>query len=132
MAMKHWKMAGLVFVFTWFILGGIAHFVIPGQFLRIMPPTLPYPLALIYISGGFELLGAIGLLVRPFRKWAGYGLILLTICVTPANLYMWLHPELFPSIPVWALFLRLPVQAILIWVIWQSTRPDEDSSTVKS
>jgi len=126
------KLAARIFVFLWFIIGGIAHFVIPTQFLRIMPPAIPYPLAVVYISGGFEVLGAIGLWISPLRKRAGIGLILLTICVTPANIYMWLHPELFPSIPVWALFLRLPVQALLIWIIWQSTRPDEDSSTVKS
>jgi len=122
----NWKIAERLFVFLWFSIGGIAHFMIPEQFLRIMPPLIPYPLAMVLISGGFELLGAVGLWIAPLRRWAGNGLILLTICVTPANIYMWLHPKLFPSIPVWALFLRLPVQALLIWIIWQSTRPDSD------
>ncbi|HSH72476.1 MAG TPA: hypothetical protein VK974_05395 [Methylophilaceae bacterium] len=118
----NWKLAGRIFIFLWFFIGGIAHFVIPAQFLHIMPPAIPYPLAIVYISGGFELLGAFGLWVISLRNWAGYGLILLTICVTPANIYMWMHPELFPTIPEWALLLRLPVQAMLIWVIWHSTR----------
>lgn len=113
----------MIIVFLWFSVGGIAHFLTPYQFLRIMPPYVPSPLPVIYISGAFELLGAIGIWIPGLRRWAGNGLILLTLCVTPANIHMWLHTELFPSIPEWALLLRLPVQALLIWIIWRSTRP---------
>ncbi|MBA3696475.1 MAG: DoxX family protein [Methylotenera sp.] len=122
-----WKFAGRLFVFSWFFIGGICHFAIPEPFLRIIPPYIPYPLATVYISGAFELLGAIGLWVPSKRSLAGYGLMLLTAIVTLANVQMYQHPDMFPSIPVWLLIIRFPIQALLIWLIWWCTRPDSIS-----
>lgn len=121
---RQWRLAARIFIFTWFALGGLAHFLIPAPFLRIMPPAIPYPLQVVYISGAFELLGALGLCIPVLRRAAGYGLMLLTVCVTPANVYMWLHAEAFPTIPAWLLLLRLPLQAVLLWIIWQAAQPD--------
>lgn len=107
-----------LFIFTWFFMGGIMHCVKPDLFLRIVPPIIPYPLAAVYISGAFELLGAIGLCIKSTRRYAAYGLILLTVAVTPANIYMLQHAELFSEIPQWALIARLPFQLFLMWLIW--------------
>ena len=113
---------GLAFVFLWFFLGGIGHFALTGEFARIVPPAIPYPVAVVYISGVFELLGAFGILIRPLRWLAGWGLTLLTIAVTPANVYMWQHASLFPGVSPTLLLLRLPVQVALIACILWSTR----------
>ncbi|MFT4613823.1 MAG: putative membrane protein, partial [Bacteroidia bacterium] len=72
--------------------------------------------------GVFEILGAIGVLLHATRQWAGNGLILLVLCVTPANVYMWMNPELFSDVPPVALSVRLVIQVILLWLIWWSTR----------
>lgn len=112
--------AGLCFVFLWFFIGGIMHFVATGTEASIVPPWMPWPVAAVLISGVFELLGAVGILYPPTRKAAGIGLFLLTIAVTPAHFYMLQRPELFP-VPLWALWLRLPVQLALLWLIWWST-----------
>lgn len=112
------KITARWFVFAWFFIGGTAHFVYPEPFLRIMPPYIPYHLACVYISGFFELLGAFGLWIKPVRVWAGYGLMLLTAIVTLANVHMFQHPDLFPSIPYWLLIVRFPVQGLLIYLIW--------------
>ena len=111
-----------LFVFAWFFIGGIMHFARPDLFLRIIPPYIPLPLAAVYISGFFELLGAIGLWVKPMRSLAGYGLMLLTIAVTPANIYMLQHADLFLAVPQWSLIVRLPFQLLLIWIIWWCSR----------
>ena len=111
-----------LFVFAWFFIGGIMHFARPDLFLRIVPPTIPFPLAAVYISGFFELLGAIGLWVKTTKSLAGYGLILLTIAVTPANIYMLQHADVFSGVPLWALVARLPFQLLLIWLIWWCSR----------
>lgn len=131
-------MIGLAFVFLWFAIGGVSHFLLADTFLKSIPPALPLRMAAVYISGLFELLGAIGLLHPATRKPAGIGLFVLTVAVTPANIYMWLHPELFPQIPSTALALRLPLQLVLLAIIWRaiiyrsdaSNAPTAENSTV--
>ena len=110
------KRFGVGFVFLWFFLGGIAHFAATQTEMRIVPPAIPDPRAVVLISGVFELLGAAGLLVWRTRRAAGIGLFVLTIAVTPAHIYMLQQPELFP-VPLWALWLRLPIQAALLALI---------------
>ena len=119
------KIAGLVVVFLWFMLGGIAHFTNTQFFVDIMPPWIGYHEEIVYISGVFEILGALGILFPATRQWAGNGLLLLVICVTPANVHMWLNPELFPDVPEAFLSVRLVVQVALFALIWWCTRTEE-------
>ncbi len=95
--------------------------------MRIVPPYIPWPREAVLVSGVFELLGAAGLLWRPARRAAGIGLLLLTIAVTPAHIYMLQRPELF-GVPVWLLWLRLPVQVALMALIDWCTRAPKSSS----
>ena len=121
--LSRWRIAGLVLVFVWFFLGGIAHFAATATEMTIVPPWVPWPRAAVLVSGVFELLGAAGLLWRPTRRAAGIGLFLLTLAVTPAHFYMLRHPELF-HVPHWALALRLPVQvALLALIAWSTAAP---------
>lgn len=116
--------AALAFVFVWFLLGGMAHFVFTEAEMRIVPPWFAWPYAAVIVSGVLELLGAAGLLWRPTRRAALWGLFALTLAVTPAHLYMLQEPALFPSVPLWALVLRLPLQAALLALIaWLALRP---------
>src|SRR5580704_18915303 len=82
------KRIGLVLVFLWFLLGGVAHFSLTETEMRIVPTWIPWPRAAVLVSGVFELLGAVGILIPITRRAAGIGLFLLTIAVTPANVYM--------------------------------------------
>ncbi len=91
--------------------------------MRIVPPWIPWPREVVLVSGLLELLGAAGLLWPPTRYAAGWSLFALTLAVTPANIYMLQRPDLFASIPYWALVLRLPLQALLLVLIVWSTRP---------
>jgi len=116
--------AGLAFVFLWFFVGGIAHFAFTQAEMRIVPPWFAWPLAAVLVSGGFELLGAIALLWPASRRAALWGLFVLTLAVTPAHFYMLQEPQLFPSVPGWALVLRLPLQvALLALMAWLALRP---------
>jgi uncharacterized membrane protein len=68
-------------------------------------------------------LGAIGILVPATRRAAGIGLFFLTLAVTPANVYMLQHAELF-NVPRWALIVRLPFQvALLALILWSTWTP---------
>ena len=117
------RKAGLGVVFLWFAIGGVLHFVATDIEMRIVPPGIPWPRAVVLFSGACELLGAAGLLWLPTRRAAGVGLFLLTIAVTPAHIYMLQQPELF-GVPLWALWLRLPMQlALLALIAWSCIMP---------
>jgi uncharacterized membrane protein len=122
------KNLGLAIVFFWFMGGGIAHFTSTDFFVAIMPPYFGYHREIVYISGVFEILGAVGLLVPAFRQWAGNGLLLLVVCVSPANIHMWLNPELFPDVPPLFLSIRLVIQVALLMLIWWCTRTPHRTS----
>lgn len=109
-----------------FIAAGTNHFVSPDAYLKIMPGFLPWPLALIYVSGFFEVAGGIGIAVPRLRRVAGWGLIALLVAVFPANLHMVIHADDFPNIPFWILVARLPLQgALLAWVWWAAVRSSD-------
>ncbi len=114
---------GIGLVFLWFAIGGLGHFVLTDTEMRIVPPYIPWPRAAVLVSGVFEWLGAAGLLWRPTRRAAGLGLMALTIAVTPSHIYMLQQPELF-GVPLWLLWLRLPIQvALLLLIFWCSVKP---------
>jgi uncharacterized membrane protein len=103
---------------------GIAHFAVAGDFIRMVPPWLPAPALLVYVSGAAEIAGAVGLQIPRLRKWAAYGLIALFIAVFPANVHMAVHhisPGRFHAEP-WQLWARLPLQAVFIACAWWCRR----------
>jgi uncharacterized membrane protein len=108
------------FVFRWFFIGGIAHFAATQAEMSIVPPSIPQPHAVVMITGVLELAGALGLLFKQVRRASGLGLFILTMAVTPANIYMLQHHELF-GVPYWMLVVRLPMQVALLAVIFWST-----------
>jgi uncharacterized membrane protein len=106
------------------IVVGTLHFLVPDPFVKIVPPYLPYHLELVYISGFFEILGGIGILVPPVSQAAAWGLLLLFIAVFPANINMAVNQIDLPGIPDSSLLRwgRLPFQAVLIAWAWWYTR----------
>ena len=108
------------------IVAGITHFIAPDTYVKIVPPQLPYPEAIVYISGFFEILGGIGLLVPFVSQAAAWGLVLLLIAVYPANINMAVNHIHLDNIPDgnWFQAIRLPFQFVLIaWAYWY-TKPD--------
>ena len=98
-----------------FIFFGIDHFINPDFYLSIMPPAFPLHKEAVYISGFFEILGGLGVLIFRFRKIAGWGLIVLLVTVYPANIYMALTPEAFPNISIELLYFRLALQFLFFY-----------------
>ena len=88
-----------------------------------MPPIFPLHLEAVYLSGLFEILGGIGVLIARTRSIAGWGLLTLLIAVYPANIYMALTPEAFPDIPLFARYFRLALQFLFFYWAYSITRP---------
>jgi uncharacterized membrane protein len=107
------------------VIVGITHFTVCEQYMRIVPPQLPYPRSLVYLSGFYEILGGIGLLVPPVSQAAAWGLIALFIAVFPANINMAVNHINIDNIPDSDLLrvIRLPFQAVLIAWAWWYTKP---------
>jgi len=117
------RIAGLLFLILMFLISGINHFSNPNLYVSIMPPYLPMQSELSYISGIFEILGAIGLLFSKIRKLVGYALLIMLILMFPANLHMAVYPESFPMYSELTIYVRLPLQLVFMaWVYWAALR----------
>ena len=105
-----------------FLIAGVSHFVVPDAFERIVPAWLPRPRLMVYVSGIAEIAGAIGLLIPSLRRYAGIGLITLLVCVFPANINMLQMARESNADAAYqlVLWMRLPLQPLLIWLVWQA------------
>ena len=111
-----WAVAAL------FLVTGVLHFVIPRSYEAIVPPFLPARRFLVYLSGACELAGGAGVLVPRTRRAAAVGLVALLAAVFPANVQM-LANAVAAGGPQWQvalLWLRLPLQFVLMWFIWRT------------
>ena len=119
------KRALRILLAAFMVFAGVMHFARPDGFVRIVPAALPFKLALVYVSGAFEIALGLALLAARTRKLAAWGLVLLLVAVIPANINMAVNHipfgELTQPALMWA---RLPLQAVLIaWAYW-FTKPE--------
>ena len=109
----------LMFVFT-----AMAHFnKMKHDLVRMVPAIFPRPLLLVYFTGVLELMGVIGLLLPRLRSAAGMCLIGLLVAMFPANVNAALKKTTLVGKPATPLWLRIPMQLLLIGLLWWSTRP---------
>ena len=104
---------------------GCQHFINPSFFLKIVPPYLAFPLELVYLSGGCEILFGLGLLFKKTRFYASWGLVFLLIAVYPANIYLAFNEIPQEAINVssfMASWVRLPIQFILIGLAYKVSK----------
>ena len=118
-----WRKLVLFGLAAFFINIGINHFVNPDFYLSIMPPAFPMHAEAVYVSGFFEVLGGMCVLIPRLRKIAGWGLVALLVAVYPANIYMAITPEAFPDFPVALLYVRLVFQFVFFYWAFSVTRP---------
>ena len=118
-----WRKLSLFGLALFFIYFGIDHFINLEFYLSIMPPAFPLHSEAVYISGFFEVLGGVCVLIPRLRKIAGWGLVALLVAVYPANIYMAITPEAFPDLSIELLYARLPFQFIFIYWAYLVTQP---------
>ena len=121
--LKRTKILSIYIIALFYIIVGFKHFTNVDFFLIIVPPYLPFPEFIVYLSGIFEIV--LGFLIIPSksRKYATFGLILLLIAVFPANIYLYTSEtaqNLYGIDKIDAL-VRLPFQIPLIIIAyWHS------------
>lgn len=105
-----------------YLLNGINHFRVPTFYLRIIPPQLPFPQTLNYISGAAEILLAMLLVIPATSKIGAWGVIALLIAIFPANIYHYTSAGAGMDISQAVLAWRLPLQLLFIaWAYWHTT-----------
>lgn len=105
-----------------YILAGLNHFRNPGMYIKIIPPAFKNPKVINILSGAAEILLGILLTLSFSTHFAAWGIIALLIAVFPANLYMYQNKKASFGLPKWILFVRLPLQIILIFWAFQYTQ----------
>ena len=101
-----------------FLFAGTMHFLKPRPYVAIVPDALPRKREIVFASGVAELAGGAGVLIPTTRRLAGWWLIATLLAIFPANVNMAVNAGRFKAIPAWALWARLPVQALLIAWAW--------------
>lgn len=99
-----------------YILAGFNHFRNPGMYIKIIPPFFKSPKLINVVSGIAEIVLGILLMFNLTTQYAAWGIIALLIAIFPANLYMFQNKKASFNLPKWILFVRLPLQLVLI--IW--------------
>jgi uncharacterized membrane protein len=89
-----------------------------GDLVRMVPPGLPAPAALVTFTGVLEALGAIGLLLRSTAVAAAYGLIALLLVMLPANVHAARAGLMIAGRRATPLVWRLPLQVFWIGALW--------------
>ncbi len=116
------RKVGLFGLSLLFLLTGLNHLYYPNCYISMVPPYLPFDHELSYISGAFQIIGAIAILFSKARRIVGYTLIIFLIAILPANIQMIMYPETSSCHPD-MIYLRLPLQIVLIlWVYWATIR----------
>lgn len=112
-----------------FLFTAAAHFnQMRHDMVRMVPPWVPQPEAVVAITGGLEILGAIGLMVPKTRRAAGIALILFLVAVFPANVHAALNEVTMGGRPATPLWLRLPMQLLFICLLWWGAVKRDDAS----
>jgi uncharacterized membrane protein len=112
--MKNLKTLLRYLMALFYILAGTNHFINPDFYIRIMPSFIPWHVEIVWITGVLEVVLGIMVLIPAWVRVASWGLILLLITIFPANINMAFNENLhFGISPIW-LYLRLPLQFVLI------------------
>lgn len=116
---------------SFYVLAGVLHFVVPELYVQIVPPPLPGPLALVYISGVAEITVGLGLIYPQTRRYAAWATVALLVAIFPANVYMAVSGVVVQGLPGsgdpsalvrWG---RLPLQGVLVLLaLWYTGEPD--------
>jgi uncharacterized membrane protein len=124
--MKMTKHISLIILIIGYMGAGLNHFIHPDGYVHIIPPYIPFPQFLNYLSGALEILFGFLLIFKATRNIGAWGICLLLVAFLPVHIQMVIDaPFKLGTLTVTPLFAwgRLALQPVLIWWAWWHTRP---------
>lgn len=127
--LKEYKfaLAGRIAMAAMLVLTTIGHFLF-AKGMAMMISFLPFPTAIVYITGFIELIAAIGLLLPKYKTPTGWFLILFFILLLTANIYaaanhINIETGTNDGEGLNYLWFRIPLQLLfIVWVYWSAIR----------
>ena len=119
--LRTWPGATRAGLAVMFFFTAAAHFnSMRPDLIRMVPPWMPAPGAMITFTGICEILGAIGLLVPRTRRLAAFALILFLLAVLPANIHAARTGVTIGGSAATPLVPRVLLQGLFIALVWWS------------
>ncbi len=119
--MKITRRIGKYLFAGFFVTAGLAHFLKTDVYMRAVPSFVPWARMAVILSGAAAFILGAALLVPKLSRAAAWGILVFLAAVFPSNLWMALHPEIFPKVPPFFFWLRLPLQALLMFWAYRLT-----------
>ncbi|NQZ76767.1 MAG: hypothetical protein HRT61_11815 [Ekhidna sp.] len=99
----------------------IGHFAFTKGMSMMIPPFVPFRIPIIYLTGVFEIVLAIGLLIPRFQLISGWTLIVFLLLMLPGNVYAAMHyvnfqKATFDGPGLSYLWFRIPLQ--ILFLMW--------------
>lgn len=118
-ALRTWTAATRAGLSVMFCFTAVAHFnSMRADLIRMVPPAVPHPEFMVTLTGGCEILGAIGLLLPSTRRLAAVALIVFLVAVLPANIHAANAGVLLRGAPATPLVPRIALQVLFIVLVW--------------
>lgn len=110
-------------VTLFFLITAMAHFATNEAMAEMVPPSVPYRIELIYVTGVLELLGAIGVWIPRLMRLTGLLLIVMLIALLPANVYSAINRVDYGGHAAGPAYLlaRVPFQLFVMWWTYFAT-----------
>lgn len=106
----------IMLVFT-----AVGHFVFTKGMSMMIPKIIPFKEFFVYLTGVFEILLAIGLVIPKLKTISGWTLIFMLLLILPANIYAAINnvnylKGTFDGNGLVYLWFRIPLQ--ILFIIW--------------
>jgi uncharacterized membrane protein len=122
-ALASWRDSGRWALAIMLLFTASAHYTsMRHDLVRMVPDWVPFPEAVVFVTGVFEVAGAVGIVLPQTRRVAGICLCLLFAAMFPANMKAAREGLAIGGTPATDLVLRSPMQILFIWLAWWSTR----------
>ena len=135
-------LSGRIAMSVMLLFTAIAHFAFTKGMAMMVPEFVPFKVPIVYLTGIFEIVAAIGLLIPAYRVITAWLLVAFFLLMLPANIYAGMHQVdyqngTFDGPGLTYLWFRIPLQILFIACLYFSainikgkTLPDSPGQVV--